>query len=245
LTIGPGPALRFRPIPGGPPPLPVLPPVQPASSSGLPQTVLGAFSPDRGAITLLSSSPAATGIPDLGNIPSSLILALAFGPKGGLGSETVVQPLPKADVYERLFLRVPDTTVTENLLRLPVLLQTGHSGTSENSTGASGLAAVMRDIYRRMNTAGLGKVFEMLYDTEIPSRPQNAPSSQKRDSKPPENSKTSERDNDAVDLVPDQSVMGSELQALLAGGLVAALNRRPTRRANGTATASSIASPRN
>jgi hypothetical protein len=234
LTIGPGPAIRIRQITGGPPAHFGPSSNGPVAGPNLPPAVLALSSDGAGRDTVVPARPAG-GINGFGSIPSSVLLALGVGPKGGISSEAPGPQPPKLDVYERVLAQTPVLPLPESLVQLPIFLQTPHSGTAQGASETSGLTSLMQEIYRRIGKVPWKEATDMLHGLDPAHRTEKTVPPGTNDPDDPNLPDSSNPSDESDGLSFTGTAAAGGPQTLLAAGLLVGIRAGRNYRSKGTA----------
>jgi len=140
LSIGPGPAVRIRPLTEESPTL-IESPVPTVQITAV-ETV-----PSRGR--------------DLGRIPSSFFLVLAAGPVGG-PSGPAPSPRPSG-AYESILAQSSETLLPEVVARLPLLIPAPHSGTEQSPAEAGQLLQWLQTVLHQFERLNWSQTLDVFY----------------------------------------------------------------------------------
>lgn len=140
LSVGPGPAIWIHPLTRGPSAA-YEAPVSAASISG-------------------TTAVQAKG-PDLGAIPSGVILLLAAGPVGGPGSSP--HSPQRNDPYQNILARTPDILLAQVVARLPLLVPFQPSGIAQESLGPGELMRWLQTVFHQFEKVNWFGALDFIY----------------------------------------------------------------------------------
>lgn len=142
LSIGPGPAIRIRPVTLG-------------ASAALDASVPAASSAGVGT--------AQGGAHDLGASPSGAFHLLTAGPVGGLGN--IAFSSRPSDPYETILAHTPDVLFAQIVARLPLLIPSQHSGTVESTVEPGQLLQWLQTVLHQFEKLNWSQALDLLHSS--------------------------------------------------------------------------------
>src|SRR5581483_3193453 len=107
-----------------------------------------------------------------GTVPSSVLLGLGTGPLSGVATPISPESANRTDVYDRVLGQTPGLAFVGTAVRLPILLQSGESGTSQSGSGGNDLLSVLQAIMHTLSKTSWVEAVDLFHsDGEPTARP--------------------------------------------------------------------------